>query len=135
MHGMTLLQMKRPSTALYYFKSAMMLAEFESNKLEQSNQLEEEDDMNSKRDDMSSKKQELGMFMQQVSTMVMGIGKQVFIEAHQSIQSSNGDVDLIYAAIQYAHAVNKLDVVYRVLYYLDLVDWQSIQSQARHQYG
>jgi len=121
MHGMTLLQMKRPSTALYYFKSAMMLAEFESNKLEQSNQLEEEDDMNSKRDDMSSKKQELGMFMQQVSTMVMGIGKQVFIEAHQSIQSSNGDVDLIYAAIQYAHAVNKLDEAYEMIQALQTI--------------
>ena len=97
MHGMTLLQLKQPSDALHYFKSAMMLAEFESIKLEED-------------DDMNSKKQELGMFMQQVSTIVMGTGKQVFLEAHQSIHSStNGDVDLIYAAVQYAHAVNKLD--------------------------
>ena len=97
MHGMTLLQLKQPSDALHYFKSAMMLAEFESNNLK-------EDD-----NDMKSKREELGMFMQQVSTMVMGIGKQVFLEAHRSIQSSSGDVDLIYAAVQYAHAVNKLD--------------------------
>jgi len=95
MHGMTLLQLKQPSTALHYFKSAMMLAEFESNKIEDG--------------DMNSKREELGMFMQQVSTIVMGIGKQVFLEAHQSIQTSSGDVDLIYAAVQYAHAVNKLE--------------------------
>ena len=48
MHGMTLLQLKRPSDALHYFKSAMMLAEFESTKLDE---------------DMNSSKQELGMFM------------------------------------------------------------------------
>ena len=105
MHGVTLIQLKQPSTALYYFKSAMMLAEFESNNLEQSD------------NDINSKKQELGMFMQQVSTMVMGIGKQVFLEAHQSIQTSTngGDVDLIYAAIQYAHAVNKIDEAYEMI--------------------
>ena len=104
MHGMTLLQLKQPSTALYYFKSAMMLAEFESN------QLKEDVDIN-------SKKQEFAMFMQQVSTIVMGMGKQVFIEAHQSIQTStsNVDIDLIYAAVQYAHAVNKIDEAYEMI--------------------
>ena len=96
MHGMTLIQLKHPLTALYYFKSAMMLAEIESKK-------------------MMDKSKELTMFMQEISRQVMGTGKQVFLEAHQSIiQGSSGsgsgaNVDLIYAAIQYAHTVGKLD--------------------------